>query len=85
MITILQLTLFGFFGGLIRSIVGLLKHKVFIGKEKFKKGKFLFTLIASGLIGMFCSLLMIGDFRFALLAGYAGTDLIQGVYKLTKK
>ena len=85
MLTIIQLTLFGFFGGLIRSVVGLLKHRVFTGKEKFKKGKFLFTLIASGAIGMFCALLTIGDYRFALLAGYAGTDLIQGLYKLTGK
>lgn len=82
---ILQLTMFGFFGGAIRSLVGLLKHKVFRGKEKFNGGKFLFTLIASGLIGLFCALLLIDDYRIALLAGYAGTDLIQGIYRITRK
>jgi hypothetical protein len=79
------LVMFGFFGGLIRALVGLFKHKVFTGKEKFSKGKFAFTLIISGLIGAFCALLMIEDFRIALLAGYAGTDLIQGIYKITRK
>lgn len=79
------LIIFGIFGGLIRSLVGLFKHKVFTGKEKFKTGKFAFTLIASGLIGLFCALLLIDDYRIALLAGYAGTDLIQGLYKLTRK
>ena len=82
---LVSLTLFGLFGGIVRSLVGLLKHKVFSGKEKFKNGKFWFTLLISGLIGMFCALLMIDDFRIALLAGYAGTDLIQGLYKTVKK
>lgn len=69
----------------MRSLVGLLKHKVFSGKEKFKNGKFWFNIILSGLIGMFCALLMIDDFRIALLAGYAGTDLIQGLYRTIRK
>jgi len=79
------LVLFGIFGGLVRALVGLFKHKVFTGKEKFKIGKFVFTLVISGVIGLFCALLLIDDYRIALLAGYAGTDLIQGVYKITKK
>jgi hypothetical protein len=75
---------FGLFGGIIRSLVGLCKHKVFTGKEKFNNNKFWFSVVISGLIGTFCSLLLIQDFRIALLAGYAGTDLIQGVYKILK-
>ena len=75
----------GLFGGIIRSIVGLLKHKVFIGKERFNNKKFWFTIILSGVIGAFCALLLIEDYRIALLAGYAGTDLIQGLYKMTRK
>ncbi len=76
--------MFGLFGGIIRSLVGLFKHKVFTGKEKFNSKKFWFTFIVSGLIGAFCALLLIQDYRIALLAGYAGTDLIQGVYKIVK-
>ncbi len=79
------LVIFGLFGGLIHALVGMFKHKVFSGREKFHKGKFSFTLIASGLIGLFCALLLIEDYRIALLAGYAGTDLIQGIYKITRK
>jgi len=82
---ILLLTLFGIFGGIVRAIVGLFKHKVFTGKEKFNSSKFWFTIIISGLIGMFCALLTIEDYRIALLAGYAGTDLIQGIYRTVKK
>ena len=79
------LALFGLFGGLIRALVGIFKHKVFTGKEKFRTGKFIFTLIISALIGLFCALLLLDDYRIALLAGYAGTDLIQGIYKITRK
>ena len=82
---IFALTLFGFFGGAVRVLVGLCKNKVFFGKQKFNSGKFWFTIIASGLIGLFCSLLMMDDFRIALLAGYAGTDVIQGLYRTAKK
>ena len=80
----LLLIAFGLFGGMVRAIVGLLKHKVFTGKEKFKLNKLLFTIITSSLIGAFCALLTVSDYRIILLAGYAGTDLIQGIYKIAK-
>ena len=79
------LIIFGLFGGIIRSIVGMFKHKVFSGKEKFKSGKFWLSIFASGLIGLFCVLLTVEDYRILLLAGYAGTDLIQGIYAITRK
>ena len=82
--SVLLLIMFGLFGGIIRSIIGLFKHKVFTGKERFNSKKFWFTIILSGMIGAFCALLTISDYRIALLAGYAGTDFIQGLYKLTK-
>ena len=75
---------FGLFGGIIRAIVGMLKHKVFTGKEKFQSRRLLFTLVTSALIGAFCALLTVTDYRIILLAGYAGTDLVQGIYKITK-
>jgi len=80
----LMLITFGLFGGIIRSVVGLFKHKVFTGKERFNSKKFWFTIILSGFIGAFCALLTISDYRIALLSGYAGTDLIQGLYKMTR-
>ncbi len=81
---ILSLIGFGLFGGIIRAGVGLLKHKVLTGKEKFNSGKFWFTIILSAVIGAFCALLTISDYRIALLAGYAGTDLIQGIYRIAR-
>jgi hypothetical protein len=81
---ILMLIGFGLFGGIVRSIIGLFKHKVFTGKEKFNSKKFWFTIVLSGLIGAFCALLTVGDYRIILLAGYAGTDLIQGIYKIVR-
>jgi len=72
------------FGGLVRNLVGLAKNKVFTGKKKFSNVKFWIPMIISAMIGAFCALLTIEDYRIALLAGYAGTDLIQGLYKMTK-
>jgi len=75
---------FGLFGGIIRAAVGLYKNKVFKGKEKFNSKKFWFSLVLSGIIGVFCALLTIEDYRLILLAGYAGTDFIQGAFKNSK-
>jgi hypothetical protein len=73
------------FGGLVRNLIGLLKNKVFVGKQKFNKLKFWIPMIISTFIGAFCALLTVEDYRVVLLAGYAGTDLIQGLYNMTKK
>lgn len=81
---IIILILLGMFGGLIRNLIGLLKNKVFAGKQKFNNAKFWVPIIISAFIGAFCALLTVEDYRIVLLAGYAGTDLIQGLYKMTK-
>lgn len=81
MTTILSAALFGLFGGVVRAIIGFLKHR----KEGFKAEKFGLTLVLSGIIGAFSALLLVDDLRLVLLAGYAGTDLIEGMYKLFKK
>ena len=81
---ILTIILFGFTGGIVRALVGLLKNKVFLGKQKFKPWKFIITILISGIIGLFCGLLTVEDYRLALLAGYAGTHFIQSMYKVFK-
>jgi len=81
---IITIMLFGFIGGLVRALVGLLKNKVFLGKQKFKPWKFIITILISGIIGLFCGLLTVEDYRLALLAGYAGTHFIQSMYKVFK-
>jgi len=57
------LVAFGLFGGIIRAVVGMLKHKVFTGKERFQAKRFLFTIVTSALIGAFCALLLVEDYR----------------------
>ena len=74
---LIQSAIFGFIGGITRTLVGILKHK----NEKFKWGKLLFTVIASGVIGVFTGLLITSDYKLTLLAGYAGTDILEGIYK----
>jgi len=76
--------LFGFIGGVARACVGILKNKAY-KKKKFKVRYFLWTLILSGIIGIFCGLFFPQYYKFSLLTGYAGTDFIQGIYKTLKK
>lgn len=78
MITIYQAAFFGLLGGITRAVVGVLKNK----NKKFILSKALFTLFASGIIGIFAGLLIIQDIRIVLLVGYAGTDLIEGIFKI---
>lgn len=77
--------IFGLLGGITRACVGLLKYSVPKPQGRFSPGALLFTLVASGMIGVFCSLLVGGNYQLSLLAGYAGTDLIENIYKIKKK
>ncbi|MBS3107592.1 hypothetical protein J4468_01630 [Candidatus Woesearchaeota archaeon] len=71
----------GLIGGLTRACVGLLKFYSKNKKGKIDIRRILFTSLTSGIIGTFTGLLVSADFRISLLAGYAGTDLIEGLYK----
>ncbi|MEM4260318.1 MAG: hypothetical protein QXG00_03705 [Candidatus Woesearchaeota archaeon] len=85
MLNYLEPISFGFLGGIVRAIVGILKYRKTHVKFVFLPGRFLFTIIASGIIGVFVALLIANDYRIALLSGYAGTDIIEGIYKSFKK
>ncbi len=73
-------SIFGFLGGIARAIVGVLKS--FKGKKKFRLGYFLVTVVGSGIIGLIAGLLAPSDPKVAMAAGYAGTDFLEGLYKL---
>ena len=77
--------LFGLLGGLIRGVVGLLKHYRINTKTKFKTTYFIITLIASGIIGALVSLSLSTNYFVNLLAGYAGIDLLENLLKIGKK
>ena len=38
--------------------------------------------IASGFVGVFAGLLYDTNYKLTLIAGYASTDLIEGIYKI---
>lgn len=79
----LPIILGGFFGGLLRGLLGLSKDLV-TKKEATINYPYLFlSLLVSVSIGLIAaSFWPEGDFRVALLAGYAGSDFLEGLFKL---
>lgn len=73
----------GLIGGLIRALVGITKSSTFT-PEKFKfEWKYLgFSLLISAIVGVMSGIIADGDWRVSLLAGYAGTDFLEGLYRL---
>jgi len=81
----LQLVLAGFVGGLVRGLVGI--SKKIRDKEpdetvEISRQYLAITLLSSGGIGLLVGVLVSEDVRFALLAGYAGTDFLENAYKI---
>ncbi len=71
----------GFCGGIIRNLVGYMKSK----KRRFNVPYFFSTLIISGLIGAAAGALADTKWQVSFLAGYAGTDFLEGIYKIRTK
>ena len=78
---ILLAGLFGAVGGVARAFVGLMKRQRRKKKDRFKPYYLTITLIGAAFIGLFCGLLISTNFALTLLAGYAGIDFIEGVFK----
>ncbi|MBD3247430.1 hypothetical protein GF378_02310 [Candidatus Pacearchaeota archaeon] len=74
--------LLGGTGGLTRGFVGLLKA-LSLNREIIWSYYFI-TVVTAWIIGVFMGIIFTFDARLALLAGYAGTDLLEGIYKLFK-
>lgn len=66
-------------GGLTRGVVGLLKAMAL--KREILWSYWLITAGIAALIGLFLGLVFNFDYRLSLLAGYAGTDILESVYK----
>jgi fluoride ion exporter CrcB/FEX len=77
--TILLAGLLGGIGGLTRGFVGLLKALSL--RRKILWGYYLITVIVAVVIGVFVGIIFNFDVRVSLLAGYAGTDILEGIYK----
>ncbi len=85
MVNLLIPALFGLLGGLLRAIVGFLKHYRISNKTKFKTTYFILTLIFSALIGMIISTALSANYLVNLIAGYAGIDILENFMKIIKK
>ena len=83
MIDPLTSAIFGLIGGIVRGVVGIVKSRQ--RKKRFNPWYFLFSVLVSGVIGMFAGMLWNNDYKVSLLAGYAGIDLIESIYKIGKK
>ena len=77
--SILYPALLGGIGGLTRGIVGLLKALSL--RRKILWGYYAVTVLVAAIIGIFVGIVFNFDYRLSLLAGYAGTDILEGIYK----
>ncbi len=86
-----SLLLAGFFGGVVRGLVGFLKHQYSYKNVPFDLKYFLAMSCISGIIGLMASisikeigLTLSGTFSTALsfIIGYAGGDFLEGLYKI---
>ena len=84
----------GFFGGVIRGLVGFLKHQFSYKNVEFKLLYFLGMTFISGITGTMVAISMReigftleGAFTPALsfIIGYAGGDFIENIYKIIVK
>ena len=71
--------LLGGLGGLTRGVVGLLKALSL--RRRILWGYYLITVLIATIIGIFVGIIFNFDYRLSLLAGYAGTDILEGIYK----
>jgi len=69
-------------GGLTRGVVGLLKALSL--RRRILWGYYTVTVLIAIIIGIFIGIIFDFDPRLSLLAGYAGTDILEGIYKSFK-
>lgn len=83
-----------FGGGILRGLVGFIKHQFSYKEVKFRFFYFLGMMFVSGVIGVVAALAikeigftLLGSFTPALafIIGYAGGDFIENIYKIIIK
>jgi len=86
----------GFGGGVIRGLVGFIKHQYSYKNVGFNLPYFLGMMFLSGVIGVLCAVVIkeLGITflgltyltpALALIIGYAGGDFIENIYKIIIK
>ena len=74
--------LLGGIGGLTRGVIGLLKALSL--RRRILWGYYAITVVIALIIGVFIGIIFDFDPKLSLLAGYAGTDILEGIYKSFK-
>lgn len=84
----------GFIGGLVRGLVGFVKHQFAYKNVEFRLSYFLGMMFLSGIVGVMTAIAikesgftLLGGFTPALafIIGYAGGDFIENIYKIIIK
>ncbi len=71
----------GFVGGIARGLSSFLKNRQKSPKVKFDYSYFFSTVFFSGILGGIAGALVENNWKMAFLAGYAGMDFIENVFK----
>ena len=77
--TLILSALLGGVGGLTRGFVGLMKAMSL--RRTSLWGYYVITVVIAIVLGVFTGIIFSFDYRLSLLAGYAGTDILEGIYK----
>ena len=72
----------GLFGGVLRGLLGISKTLMTKKEESINYQWFFLNITVAAVIGLLAATMIGGDFRIALLAGYAGSDLLEGLFKI---
>ena len=72
----------GLLGGIIRGLVRFVKNKTVEKANHFKPSYFVVTILISGIVGAAAGILADTEWQISFLAGYAGTDFIENLYKI---
>jgi hypothetical protein len=71
----------GFVGGLARGLSSFLKKKKAGSAVKFNYSYFFTTVFFSGVLGGIAGALAESNWKTSFLAGYAGIDFLENMYK----
>ncbi|MCX6817222.1 MAG: hypothetical protein NTZ93_05135 [Candidatus Beckwithbacteria bacterium] len=72
----------GLIGGALRGIIGIAKSLIIKQEEQINYGWFFVSVSVAMAIGVIAATFMGGGLEVALLAGYAGSDLLESLFKL---
>ncbi len=72
----------GFGGGVVRGLVGFVKNKTIEKADHFKPSYFVVTILIAGIVWAAAGVLADTEWQVSFLAGYAGTDFIENLYKI---